>query len=155
MKGFKEIGIKKIVLAVMGVALGATLMLAGNFGGNKSESRTEEEDATRAEVYRVQTEDRVRALCESVKGVDGVRVMVTLSGGYRTEYAEDARGECLTVGSGSSERAVIRSVGAPEIVGVGIVCRGAEDPEIQKTLTELVASSLGIGANRVVITDGK
>ena len=155
MKGIKEMGIKKIVLAIMGVALGATLMLAGNFGGSKSESRAEEEDATRAETYRVQTEDRVRALCESVKGVDGVKVMVTLSGGYRTVYAEDARGECLTVGSGSSERAVIRSVGAPEIVGVGIVCRGAEDPEVRSTLTELVSSSLGIGANRVVITDGK
>ena len=155
MRGIKEIGVKKIILAVMGVALGVTLMLAGNFGGSKGGDTAEAEDVDRAEVYRLQVEGRVQALCESVKGVEGVRVMVTLSGGYRTIYAEDARGECLTVGSGSSERAVVRTVGAPEVAGVGIVCRGVEDPAVRKALTELVAASVGIGTNRVVITDGK
>jgi stage III sporulation protein AG len=58
------------------------------------------------------------------------------------------------VGSGSGERAVVASVRAPEISGVGIVCAGADDPKVAEELCELVSAALGIGSNRIYVTDG-
>ena len=81
--------------------------------------------------------------------------MVTLSGGYEYVYARDGDGDCVTVGSGSSERAVVEEVCAPRIVGVGVVCAGAEDPLVRQQLVELVCSSLNVAANRIVVTAGK
>ena len=146
----------RLLLAILGVVLGVVLMLAGGIGGgSERKDISADAEAEAAEAYRLRVEERVRALCLSVDGVGEVKVMVTLLGGYRYCYAEDERGECLTVGSGSSERAVVREVLAPEIAGVGIVCEGAGSAAVRETVVELVCSSLGIGANRVAVTVGK
>ena len=145
----------KLLVAVLGVVLGVVLMLAGGIGGGGKSEGASGTDARLAEDYREQVEARVRDLCRSVDGVGDVKVMVTVSGGYRYLYAEDSRGECMTVGSGSSERAVVRSVLAPDVVGVGIVCEGARDAALEAVLVDLVSSTLGIGTNRVVVTSGR
>ena len=145
---------RKMALAVIGLTLGVVLMLVGGFSGGRAE-KEEDTEALSAESYRLRIEEQVRMLCGSVPGVGEVRVMVTLSGGYQYVYAKNERGDCITVGSGSSERAVVEEIRAPQIVGVGVVCGGAENPAVHGQLVELIASSLSIGANRVVVTAGR
>lgn len=149
----KKGNIQKIAIAAVGLCLGVALLLFGSFGG--TEKAVEECDEIRsAEAYRAELEQTLTALCASVRGAGKVSVFVSLSGGYEYVYSTDERGECVTVGSGSSERAVVESVRAPEIRGVGIVCDGADDPAVSVALCELVCSALGIGSNRVFITVG-
>lgn len=149
----KKGNIRKLALAAVGLCLGVALLLFGSFGG--TEKATEDGDEIRsAEVYRAELEQTLTALCASVRGAGKVSVFVALSGGYEYVYSTDERGECVTVGSGSSERAVVESVRAPEIRGVGIVCDGADDPAVAAVLCDLICAALDIGSNRVFITAG-
>ena len=90
-------------------------------------------------------------LCESVGGVSDAAVMVSFSRGYLLEYATDAEGDPLTVGSGSSEGTVYSTLSPPAVTGVGIVCRGGGNAEVQRVLIELVSTTRGIPASRVYI----
>lgn len=143
---------KKLVLAAVGLCLGVTLLLLGGLGGTTA--AREESELDSPEAYRAELETTLTALCTSVRGAGKVTVLVTLSGGYEYVYATDRNGGCVTVGSGSSERAVIASVRAPTVCGVGIVCDGADDPRVAEELCELVCSALGIGRNRIYVTSG-
>ena len=145
---------RKMAIAVIGLGLGVVLLLFGSFGGLGSGEEAEEVAAFDAEVYREQVEERIARLCSAVRGAGKVHVFVTLSGGYEYIYSVDDKGECVTVGSGSSEHAVVEQIRAPEIAGVGIVCTGASQSAVREALLELVSSSLGIGTNRIVVTAG-
>ena len=130
-----------VAVAAVGLALGVLLMLFGSFGGLSDRDGQETGELASAEEYRIQVEERIVSLCSAVRGAGEVRVFVTVSGGYEYVYSVDERGECVTVGSGSSERAVVEAVRSPEIVGVGIVCAGAGDPAVK-------------GTNRIVVAQG-
>lgn len=127
------------------------------FGGLPKKTQTEKTDdmAERIEAletYRARTEKEVELLCEAADGVSDVRVLVTLSGGYTAHYTADGNQKTVTIGSGSGEAALFSHLSPPAVAGVGIVCRGGNDPTVQKTLTELVSAALGIPRNRVYIT---
>ena len=147
--------IKSPALAAVGLCLGVVLLLYGSFGKNEKNTAVEGEEMLMAETYRAELESTLSSLCASVHGAGQVRVFVTLEGGYEYVYAKDTRGECVTVGSGSSERAVVERVLAPKIGGVGIVCEGASDPTVEAKLCQLVCTALGIGSNRVSVMAGK
>lgn len=72
-------------------------------------------------------EERVASICEAIDGVGECKVMIY----YKNEAY-----------SRSEEKAVDSVV---------IVCRGADSVEIRKSLTEMLSSLFGIGANRVRI----
>ena len=97
-------------------------------------------------------EKEIKALCEDVSGVGQVEVMLRLQGGTRVLYATDEKGKPASVGSGSAEQPLHSSILMPEVAGVAIVCRGGNSPTVQKTLTDLVSTALGIPANRVAVT---
>lgn len=151
----KQRNAKGIALAAMGLCLGVALLLYGSFGGTEKKTAAESGETLSAEAYRADLEATLAALCASVRGAGRVSVFVTLEGGYEYVYATDDRGECVTVGSGSSERAVVERVIAPRISGVGIVCEGASDPVVEANICSLVCTSLGIGSNRVTVLKGK
>ena len=152
---FKKAGARKMALAVIGLSLGVVLMLAGGFDGFGGKENADEEQLPSAEIYREQVEPRICDLCSAVRGAGEVRVFVTLSGGYEYVYACDGEGDCVTVGSGSSERAVVEAIRSPQVIGVGVVCTGAENATVKQSLIDLISSSLNIGANRIVVTVGK
>ena len=103
--------------------------------------------------YEEHLENRIKTLCEGVKGVSRVRVMVTLDGGFENVYARDE--EYLTIGSGSSKGPVLIKRLLPCLRGVGIVCDEAGDPIVQREICELLSSALGIPSNRIYIAKGK
>ena len=138
-----------------GLLAGILLITAGTF----FETDTATKDAATYEMeldalleYEAALEKEVGKLCEQVKGVGQVDVLLHLKGGTRVQYATDERGSPASVGSGSAEKALGETVILPEIAGVAIVCRGGEDPRLQQILTDLIATALGIPTNRVAVT---
>ena len=143
---------KQLLILLAGLVLGILLLLVGN-GAFEKKSETPQKETARAEQenYRTDLEKRVEALCEAVKGVSAAKAMVSLSSGYTTVYESDANGSPATVGSGNTEAALPQTVRPPSVIGVGVVCKGGDDPQIQQQLTELLSTALGIPSNRVCI----
>ena len=145
----------RIWLLLGGVLAGIFLIVAGGMlgttesGGNAT---LYEEDLEQLLAYEAQLEKEIAKLCGEVAGVGQVDVMLRLQGGTRVLYATDEKGKPASVGSGSTEQPLHSSILMPEVAGVAIVCRGGDTPHIQKTLTDLVSTALGIPTSRVAVT---
>ena len=147
-KAQKDISKLKVAIIGIGFVIGLALLAFGG-GGNSSKSEIKKDDA---DMYRQTLENKLEVLCEAMTGSE-VEVFVSLEEGFSYSYALDSRGGVVTVGSGSSEKALVESVFMPEVSGVGVVCLGGGYDE--NGLVELISSSLGIGANKIFITDAK
>ena len=145
----------RIWLLLGGVLAGIFLIVAGGMldtGESSGNAKLYEEDLEQLLAYEERLEKEIKALCEDVSGVGQVEVMLRLQGGTRVLYATDEKGKPASVGSGSAEQPLHSSILMPEVAGVAIVCRGGNSPTVQKTLTDLVSTALGIPANRVAVT---
>lgn len=123
-------GLPIILLAAAGILL--LLSGSGLFSSHEEKSDAANDPAS----YRTMLENELATLCAEVRGVGRVSVMVTLKEGERTTYA------------GSK----VSSVSPPSVLGAAVVCDGGGDAGIQTELTRLVSAVLGIGANRVTVS---
>ena len=139
-------------IIAFGALLGGFLLMLGA-GGEEDPPITLPSDEQSIIAYEENLEQRIKELCEGIKGVSHVRVMVTLEGGFENVYAKDEA--FLTVGSGASKSPVLIKQNVPVVRGVGIVCDEADDPIVQKEICELLTSALGISSNRIYIAKGK
>ena len=144
--------------ALIGILL---LLLSGNGSKSQADEALQSTDITaqeELEAYQLYLEGRVRALCQSVDGVDNVTVTVTLSGCFEEVYATewiDGNEEYVVVGSGSSAAPLYLSRNAPEIAGIGIVCRGGGNTDVRRELLSLISAAFHVPANRIYITEAK
>jgi hypothetical protein len=143
---------------VGGVVAGVFLLLVGSGIGTEGKvaesiqsDAVMQEDGTDLAAYQKKLEEELAAMCEAVAGVGNADVMVTLGSGCRVVYVTDENGKVATTGTGSAQRAVYRTLQPPTVVGVGVVCKGGDNPHVQRALTELVSTTLGITANRVFV----
>ena len=147
-------------LILIAAAVGAALIL---FGGSmkKEEKSASNETETVSEkeemlLYQAYLEERVREICESVSGVSGVQVIVTLSGGFESVYAtelSDGDEKYVIIGSGANAKALFLTREAPQIAGIGVVCHGGSDASIRHELTSLISASLRVPTNRIYVTE--
>ncbi len=152
---------QKFILIFLGGALGILLLLFGGGLASERESDAQPSSAgeqSTAEEYAAMLEARVESICSGVRGAGKVRVLVSLKGGYRTVYAFDSqngssgyKSELVLSGSGSERQAVVSAYENPEIAGVGIVCEGADSPEVRAEIISLVCASLGVSTNKVFV----
>ena len=159
---------RRWILPILGAIIGILLLI---FGNRTEKSDEKEKDASTlligegelsAESFADVTEKRIVAICSGVTGVEDVRAVVTLEGGYRAVYASDVQGsdssyrkETVLTGSGSLEKAILVGYDAPRIVGIGIVCTGGDDPAIKQRITLLVSAAFDVSANKIYVTGGK
>lgn len=116
-----------LLLAGMGVLL----FLLGGLLGNRDGG----EDGSRA------FEEKAKALCLSVKGVEHAEVFLTLNdGGIREESVFGKKAA---------------SGGAVTVRGIAVVCTGGESAEIRETVTELLAAAFGVPSNRIRVAGGE
>ena len=162
----RRLPVKGLAVALLGGALGVLLLLVGGVResgerGDAVESTEYGENGGEAlNLYTEELEKRIAAICESVSGVSGVRVAVTLESGFEYVYAKengagDGEGDrYVTVGNGSSEHAVYLSYLPPRIAGVGIVCRGGGRAEVRKELIELVSAAFDVSFGDIYVAEG-
>ena len=145
----------RLWLLLGGVLAGIFLIVAGGMLGTQESGGSAslyEEDLEQLLAYEKELEKEIASLCAEVSGVGQVEVMLHLQGGTRVLYATDENGKPASVGSGSAEQPLHSTVLMPEIAGVAVVCRGGNSAHIQKTLTDLVSTALGIPTSRVAVT---
>lgn len=158
-----ERGTWRVWLIVIGALCGMLLLVFGSGIGTTRKNDAAPVETTGAEeelaAYRETLEADIRQLCESVEGVGNVTVALTLSGGfcdiYATEAARDGGEQYVIVGSGSNAAALRLSRSAPEIAGIGIVCRGGMQGTVRQELTALLSAAYHIPSNRIYITEAK
>ena len=137
-----------------GALAGILLILLGNAFQTRGETmkqQTATEDLAALSAYEENLEKQLKEICGAVSGVGQVEVFVHLESGSRLLYAADRNGDPSTVGAGTSEQALPATLLSPKVAGVAIVCRGGNDPAVQKKLIDLVSTALGIPSNRVSV----
>ena len=120
---------KRVILAVLAI-LG--ILFAILFSLPEGESNT---DGDSLSEYKARLEDELGDMCSSISGVGRCRVTVTFSEGEALEY----KGSSLV---GSTP---------PRVLGVCIVCEGAEADSVRSALSDCMRSLFDIGSNRVSI----
>ena len=120
----------KILSALVLVAVGLMLIISIMPKGEGDTSG----EITLAE-YKLKVEGELAELCSYVDGVGKCYVYVTFERGSENTYK-----------SGN-----LIETRPPKVMGVSVVCRGAESARVKSELTELITSLFGIGANRVKI----
>ena len=148
-----------IVLA--GIAGMVLIALSEWLPDPQTEAVTEQEEPAASTVsdYEADLEQRLEALICQVDGAGEARVMVTLSTSEYIVYATDSethadgssRQEHLLLNEESAEPALVETTRTPEIQGVAVLCTGAESPDVQAQVTQIVQVLTGIGANRITV----
>ncbi len=159
--GTGEKGSKKSLVIILILAAAGLLLL---LWGNAAAKEPQEPDASPLTgeeelfLYQEHLEQRIAALCSSVKGVSNVTVMVTLEGGFGSVYAteETENGEeYVILGSGASASALLLSSEMPKIAGVGVVCTGGGNADVCRALIELIGATFHLPGNRIYICEAK
>ena len=127
---FKE---KHRLVALAALALlGAVLVIFSLAGGNGKE--TEEEVQSLAE-YKAELERELEAACSSIRGVGRCEVVVTFSRGVENTY----KGTSLI------------ETKPPEVMGVSVICEGADSDTVRADVVGMMSSLFGIGKNRIAV----
>lgn len=122
---------KRIAVA-LGVIVASLILLLLLPSDSPEASRAE---CATLEEYKEWLEGELEVLCSSVDGVGRCSVFVTFERGAESTY----KGGVLTDSR------------PPRVLGISVVCRGAESQRVQRELTELLCSLFDVGSNRVKI----
>ncbi len=87
------------------------------------------------EQYKANLEDELGELCSSVRGVGKCKVMITFERGEENTYKGSALIESKP----------------PRVMGVSVICRGADSDEVKRELTTMISALFDIGSNRISI----
>lgn len=121
------------VLFIVCAAIVGVVFIAFSFGGGR-ESDTEPNAESLAE-YKATLEGELESACSSIRGVGRCEVIVTFARGAENTY------------KGTS---LIESK-PPEVMGVSVICQGADSDDVRACITGMMSSLFGIGANRVSV----
>ena len=123
---------KKTVLLIV-LFLFGILMLT--FSSSLFSQEEEAKDTLELTEYKKNLEEELSEICSSVRGVGKCRVMVTFERGEEKVY------------KGSS---LIESR-PPKVMGVTVVCRGADSDAVRSEIVDMMVALFDIGANRVSV----
>lgn len=118
--------------AAIMIALGIILIFI-------SSSFAKSEDKGSGEItldeYKERLEDEIASICSDVDGVGKCRVFITLERGEQNVY------------KGTS----VIETKPPRVLGVTVICRGANSDTVRAELTDMLTALFDIGSNRVAI----
>lgn len=114
--------------------LGIILIFSSSFASD-SGNQTGESREMSLDEYKESLEKQVASLCSAVDGVGECRVFITLERGAQNVY------------KGSS----VIETKPPRVLGVSVICKGAESDLTRQRLTEMLTALFDIGSNRVAI----
>ncbi len=154
------------VIFILGIAL---LMLPGGSKKNSENSNVKTTDDFTS--YQKELEEDLCKIISKIKGVGKVDVMIILEDTGNTYFAKDESqntvnndGETsknrnsthvLKKESSNSEEALITKKTYPEISGVLICAKGADDPQIKNNIIKASRALLGVKSNRIEVLERK
>ncbi len=163
---FQKIKVDKKILMVLSLGLVGIILLAVSEimpdEKTKQQGAEEEEENISFHEYEKSLEVRLEDLLKSINGAGEVKVMVTVESNDEKVYAtESSRSEnkedkkYVLIDEDGNDSGLLLKISQPEIRGVGVVCQGAESPQVRQEITATVTSVLGISSNRVNISKMK
>lgn len=120
------------LIKIIAVLLSGVLLIAISSGVGKDKSTHSEKTL---DDYKSEIESELSGLCSEVEGVGKCRVYVTLLSGEENIY------------KGSS----VVGTKPPKVLGVTVICSGADDVGVRGALIEMISSLYAIGTNRVSV----
>ncbi len=163
------------ILMIAGLS-GMLLICLSSFigGGSSQKTKTPSGENLTAEEYRVQLEESIKGIVESITGSDNAKVVITLESGIRYSYADvnegvssdktesdsksttsESKQTYITVKSADGgEQALLVTTEMPEVRGVAIVCEGGDNEQINEKIQNAVTAALNITSKRVYIAGG-
>lgn len=151
---------KAAVLILCGLAL--VLLALSELAPTGDKTARTQETAVSDEAYAQALETRLTHLLEAVDGAGRTQVLITLRSGAETVFARDDRLDAapehtqseqsyVTLRDGSRDTGLALKTVSPQILGVAVVCDGANDPAVRQAVTQTVTAALGVGASRVSV----
>lgn len=142
------VGSKKNVLIATMIVIGAVIMLFCNIDINGDTQKNSKQEL----------EQSLENIFASVEGAGNVKVFVYLSDDGVKNFEKDIRKsndilEEKTVLNGNSPAVVKYSF--PNVKGIIITARGAEDEVVKQRLAEAAETALGIPTHRICVLAGK
>lgn len=141
----KELRLPKgSILLIIAFTVGIILLCLGGLGscedkeGDKK-GETDYSEAEKLEIYKSSTGEKVRLICEDVKGISNVKVLLDLEGGYEYVYTGAGKLQCVL---------------SPRVRGIAVVCKGGGLPQNQKIIIDLLSAAFDISSARISVTEG-
>jgi stage III sporulation protein AG len=108
--------------------------------------------------YKSEVENSLQTLLENVVGVGKVKVMVTVDGtteevvlkNIETKIENNVKNTIETIVLINGKPYVTKLLN-PKIIGVIVVCEGADNLQVKMTITEILATTLKVDADSVRI----
>ncbi len=122
----------RLIALIVAIAVGVLLVAFSFGGGNGGEG---DADAQTLAEYKAELECELEAVCSSIKGVGRCEVIVTFSRGAENTYKGTALIESKP----------------PEVMGVSVICEGANSDEVRADIVGMMSSLFGIGKNRISV----
>lgn len=150
LKNFKLAGIIAVVV------IAALLLIMPGKESVKSDRRES--------VASLDIEQRLEKILSGVKGAGKVKVMVVFKDNGRdniamnTEYTKNGDGSVKTNSTavlGKNKEVVIVQKSIPEVQGVIVTARGAENPKVRDELKKAVVAVLPVPIHRIEILTGE
>jgi hypothetical protein len=116
-----------LLLLIIGIGL---MLISSLFGEEKEAPRAESLDE-----YRVRLESELADICSRVEGVGKCRVFVTFERGAQSSY----KGSLLLESK------------PPRVLGVTVICRGADSDYVRGELVAMLTALFDIGTNRIAV----
>ena len=159
MAGDKRLVNWAVIAGIAGMALIALSEWLPTAPPDETPAQPSEPSSFSVSDYEENLEQRLEALIRQVDGAGETCVMVTLSSSVYTVYATDSetrsdgsvREEHLLLDDEASDPALVETTRTPEVQGVAVLCSGADSPDVQAKVTQIVQVLTGIGANRITV----
>ncbi|MBQ9744976.1 MAG: hypothetical protein IJW19_07620 [Clostridia bacterium] len=120
-----------IILFIVGI----TLLIIGSFAESRATATTE----NNIEEYIESTEAKLEKFLLEVKGIKSVRVIITAEAFSNVDrYGQSNETQSATV-----------------IKGVVVACTNGDRSSVKAEVTDIVSKYLGIGTNKIKVTDIK
>lgn len=167
---FKEKFLKKIkedkrVLIIIAVGvLGMALIFLSEL--KPASKGTVKADESSAASYEEITEQKLRALVESIEGAGRAEVMLTFDSSKEEVFAKDTdedvekreketaqktKNKYIIVENDKGENGLITKSVYPRVCGVAIVCDGADDSVIKQRIVETVSALFDINSTNISV----
>ena len=156
-----------LLLVIIGL-VGMLLISLPSFLPEKKPEKFSEEIKAEEADYAADISVQLEEILGKIDGVGEIKVMVTLKQDSSYVYAtdiiqSDRQEDALTqqekekkhiiLEQDGEEQALISTCFSPQVEGVIIVCQGGGDPVVVSKLTNAVTAALGIGSNRVAVSN--
>lgn len=139
---------------------------------NASATITSSEELT-AQEYSQYLENKLASILSNISGAGTVKVMITLDGGMKHEYAKESEeittsnevGGSTNTKTTKNEKVVLVSINGkstplivkesyPDVCGVVVVCMGASNAQVKLNIMKAIITLLNVDEKRVQIMVG-